>query len=645
MNYIKSPFNFVPLNENVFYPEWANRVYHDIPFRDGESGSIDIKITAKTPIYVRNGHNKNEALTEDENYLSFSNVDNKFFIPGTSIKGMLRNTVKILSFGKMDNIADTRYSLRDLRLQSYMDYFKNNQIQCGWLLKSGDRYVIEGHGTPCRISHSQLDELLKTNFVDIYSKKQFKGKNAIDKIKIINKVPVDYPINISYDESLLNPENNVDLRVKCVNINSGKLIGKIVVTGQSSYRKEKTNDCKATGKFFEFVFPDKPNGQTYQFNDDDQLFKDFLFIHNDSEDWKYWKGILNRGGCVPIFYYSLNGYLKHFGLAYLYKLPYKYRTKSFLPDKHNGLKQDLANIIFGYIGDTSLKGRVMITSAFAGNNICDMDKVSLYLASPKASYYPIYLQQKGEEGTITGRPITMMDKDAILKGWKKYPIRENIGHQLEIPTGQEKNCCKFNPLSPGVEFSGKILIHNLKKEEIGVLVKAIQFPEFHSIGLGKPFGYGKVKFDILNHSLKNDLSYYEKEFNDLMSKNFPDYNKSPQLKEFKLMSSNQDLIEKLEYMHLEDFAVAKKESKYLLLYSELIKEKAIVVPEKEYEAIVTYFERSLRKAKLIYHKDTQSKVLEINDSKLKLKIGDSIIVKLIGFGGRVDRLIYVRKHN
>jgi hypothetical protein len=39
---IKSPYNFVPAptEDQVFKPEWADQVSHDIPFSDGESGEI-----------------------------------------------------------------------------------------------------------------------------------------------------------------------------------------------------------------------------------------------------------------------------------------------------------------------------------------------------------------------------------------------------------------------------------------------------------------------------------------------------------------------------------------------------------------------------------------------------------------------------
>ena len=44
MTYIKSPFNFVPVSKNVYFPDWAEQISHDVPFSDGISGVIHLKI-------------------------------------------------------------------------------------------------------------------------------------------------------------------------------------------------------------------------------------------------------------------------------------------------------------------------------------------------------------------------------------------------------------------------------------------------------------------------------------------------------------------------------------------------------------------------------------------------------------------------
>ncbi|MDD3945356.1 MAG: hypothetical protein PHS38_11660, partial [Bacteroidales bacterium] len=60
MEYIKAPFNFVPVSSEVYYPGWADQISHDIPFSDGISGKISITIEAKTPIFIRDSKSKTE---------------------------------------------------------------------------------------------------------------------------------------------------------------------------------------------------------------------------------------------------------------------------------------------------------------------------------------------------------------------------------------------------------------------------------------------------------------------------------------------------------------------------------------------------------------------------------------------------------
>ena len=102
---IKSPYNFVPLNSDVFIPEWNNLVSQDIPFKDGEDGIIRFTMTNLTPIHISQGKKK------DASHISVScHIDEeggkRYFIPATSIKGMIRSVAEILSFSKLNIYND-----------------------------------------------------------------------------------------------------------------------------------------------------------------------------------------------------------------------------------------------------------------------------------------------------------------------------------------------------------------------------------------------------------------------------------------------------------------------------------------------------------------------------------------------------------
>lgn len=108
----KAPYNFVPLSDKIYYPEWSGFTTIDIPFVNGVSGRIEYTLTARTPIFVRNGGAKQKEETRPTS--EFSEFNNKYFIPATSIKGCMRNALTIISFGKFSTRYDDKgYKLRD----------------------------------------------------------------------------------------------------------------------------------------------------------------------------------------------------------------------------------------------------------------------------------------------------------------------------------------------------------------------------------------------------------------------------------------------------------------------------------------------------------------------------------------------------
>ena len=117
----KAPYNFIPLPDKVFpapaaeeqQPPWQR---FDEYISGAHTGWIDLKIKAETPLYVRCGPNvkdiqKHEASQEDQAELTRKHRHRQDFfhhgdpgcpvIPGSSIRGMIRSLVEILSFGKM----------------------------------------------------------------------------------------------------------------------------------------------------------------------------------------------------------------------------------------------------------------------------------------------------------------------------------------------------------------------------------------------------------------------------------------------------------------------------------------------------------------------------------------------------------------
>ena len=668
---IRAPYNFVPLSDEVYFPDWADQISHDIPFSDGVSGSMELTIKSVTPIFVRNGHTQNDAKSKNTIYKSFSMTnDGKYFIPATTIKGSLRNVLEILTFGKMYHINDKRYSIRDLNLKKYMEHFQNNQVHCGWMRISGNDVVIVDNGIPRRISYAHLDEKWGTKFNEMCTDpnrfKQGKNISALDMYDTARGNCLDGKFK-EYQFST----NPVDKR-QMVNFSDNGKEGTIVFTGQPGIRKKATKYNKASGKNFQFVFLKENLGEyKLDYNDEKGIFHDFCFVYKDSELWNYWKKKFEEGESIPIFFSLKDGKICHLGLSYLYKLPYIGCLSSYISKAHNELKSDMADCIFGHVYDSknALRGRVQFTHAFyddsQGGGISD-ELLAVYMASPKPTYYPIYLRQAGMNGSMVNKEgkgipfLTMLDKNAKLKGWKRYPVRNEVVDSFEISPEQKNNATLFYPMKKGSVFKGRIVFHNLKKIELGALIKSIEINEkgLHTFGFGKPFGYGVVEVrvdnvDILETNLSKDDC--KKMFLDFMQEQIDGYSSSMQLNELDKMTRLQQVYTPLEYMELKEFVTCKKQhfkndrnqcfGEYLPYYSNLIKPAVVNKTSKMKicEAKVTFWDKNIKKACLLSGKDTQSKILEMNGEKVKLKVGDKIEVIKILKGSNVEKLKYKRK--
>jgi len=587
MSEVNSNYNFVPaLNEaQVFHPDWRNQVSHDIPFSDGESGIIKISLTAKTPIFIRNGHVKDQVENEFS-HLKKEGEPNKYFIPGTSIKGMVRNVLEILGRGRIKQINNHKYSFRDLTRNSlYMRSYESNKVECGWLFEDDEgNWKIKDCQKPLRISHEDLDPILNTHF-----RRAFLNKNPVDKTAKYKYNQVSNKLTHRFGTK------KEEYKTLAVLDNNGQE-GTIVLTGQSSKRKEEPNR-RPSGKLYEFVFL-KPKANLPLIEITEQQKIDFKFIYLDhdqnniSKDWKFWKEKLAKGEEMPVFFNrnGTNG-VKHFGLAYMYKLPYKNSIHEMLPFdsyKENFHKKDLVETIFGTTDKEAgiLKGRVMISHAFSDNAIPSEKVIKEILAGPKASYFPFYLNQNGDNTKYK----TYENSGVEIRGFKRYPIHTSIktGNYDQKQLSNPKVFSSFKPLKSGAHFVGTIRFHNLRKAEIGALLSALTFHQqgdnyYHSIGAAKPLGYGKLALRVENlQYLDHTVEDYLLAFEELMENEFPDWLNAPALNELFAMAADpkkDDINNELVYPKIKvpnagrgednEFVNYKKDNLILPSYSEI----------------------------------------------------------------------------
>lgn len=559
---ITAPFNFVPLSEKVFFPSWTKEISHDIPFEDGESGAIDITITAQSPIFVR----------DHENEEGFCNHNTEHYIPSTSVKGMIRSVLEIMSFSKMreESYNDSTYAVRDLNNRElYMSNMIPDKISCGWLKKDGNEYIIEDCGTPGRIKHEEIDKVLNIKFASKFKSGAFKNK-AEDKTATKKYDLVEFG-NLTHNFKFIKKDVNRDLYE--YDKNSAKT-GTIVLTGQPSARAE-PEGRKASGKVYEFIFFEK----TKDLPLDKLVYEKFKFAYFDARttepkeslDWTFWKEKLNSGEKVPVFFQKEAGKVKHFGLSYLYKLPYTHSVKDGIFKTHLDERADMSEVIFGTVNKSTnfvLKGRVEFSHFKAISGAKTLDKRTEALGTPRASYYPIYVKQNGKLFT------TFMDNGFEIAGRKRYPIHKSNKPSSTENTGNDNVGTTFSPLDKGVVFHGKVRYNNLKRVELGALLSALTFHNtpntYHNIGMAKSLGYGKINVALSN---MQDITPYLKEYEMLMMQEISDWHASSPITELLTMATEQENMKnsKLEYMELEEFRKNKtrEQEDYLRSYTNL----------------------------------------------------------------------------
>jgi len=148
-----APYNFIPLNESVITvePFMRNDKYRD----DRLTGYIDCNLKTLTPIYIRGCLTEAEVKEgkEAKDKSDFFSPNVGIRIPGSSLRGMIRTLVEIVSWGKFGFFEDRGLYFRGLADMSNLreeyqrrmvdkDDCHYPQIEAGFLKKEGHNYKI-----------------------------------------------------------------------------------------------------------------------------------------------------------------------------------------------------------------------------------------------------------------------------------------------------------------------------------------------------------------------------------------------------------------------------------------------------------------------------------------------------------------------
>lgn len=508
-----APYNFVPLPLepvpsplSLFLTEKDSETgkvklnfskYADYIAANGKyDGIIDFKITALTPLFIGDGNG---------NFFAPGGVPT---IPGSTIRGMVKNYLKILSCGTMRSANNEDITSRHL-------YFR-------------------GLASPVRKFRDYYAERISTPYIDKKGNKKNISKAQPGFLaRLKNGEYVIFPANLRLghypnESDMRNRSGKIFVKEHYVELHSGAMKGKATYYILSV----KNWDRKQSLCVSQEVIDDYKNDLTRKGLDllDGKNSIRNLYSMAKNEEFTH---------LVPCFYLSEDDInVEHFGAAKFYRIPYYMPIESHIP---NDLKSsdiiDFSEAIFGRKEDFA--SRIFFEDAeMVSGKLLNSEK-SHNLMSPNPTSFQLYLEQSQvrKDGKNSLYPCdnecerykhcfnvqdpknTVMDWDCCsqIRGYKLYWHRKIDNSGWKFTQGKDKEVKGTLPMRPaekGSVFNGKIRFKNLSAEELGALVAVLNLGINENgnngrfkIGMGKPLGMGSIEFSYTLQLVERQQRY------------------------------------------------------------------------------------------------------------------------------------------
>jgi len=110
-----APYNFVPINEKVITAK-SFKGFDSYNTHEAITGHIEFEIEALTPVFIRGmrGQKELDENVDSKAISSFFSPTEKPCLPGSSLRGMVRNIVEIISWSRLAADQHRHYYYRGL---------------------------------------------------------------------------------------------------------------------------------------------------------------------------------------------------------------------------------------------------------------------------------------------------------------------------------------------------------------------------------------------------------------------------------------------------------------------------------------------------------------------------------------------------
>jgi CRISPR-associated protein (TIGR03986 family) len=554
-----APYNFVELPEKV--------VEAELPLPEGDryhlnfhTGKIECTLTTESLLYTRCGWDPKDFAEHGEK--AFNNLPPKiqekianFFrnpatqkqiIPGSSIRGMLRTLVEIVSFAKIDGISDRqRFFFRavaadkdDPLKEEYKKYVKPKNIKAGYLVERQEGWFIR----PAK-------PVEEAPFVWVKEDKLRSIPGFIPMSNLSDYQP-QYFINISFQDIHTKNTRRFAGKVSS-NCTTYKYQGVAVTSGNMLEGGTNPADLKRQNH----CLIREPNPKAELIPISEEAIQDYYSaltpFQKQEPPFNENKGVLKNGRCIFYYQPQTGQPVTLFGQSPNFRIPYSPQgngkaatARDFIPDflKDSQDKPaivDLAEAIFGFVRrhkqpegiEQSRAGRVFISDGILKphqeekvQQSLSQEPKTILLSSPKPTTFQHYLVQPPENRAnksqlkhYASKPPTDTEAgETVIRGHKLYwhkPARiDDYGDASDTQTTLIK------PIDEGINFSFTIYFENLSKVELGAILWVLKIAEDEqycfSLGMGKPLGMGAIKVKVDELRLDDRTQRYNTLFTD-----------------------------------------------------------------------------------------------------------------------------------
>ena len=478
-----APYNFVPFTGKKPYLRYASVAElppHDRIDPSLRTGEIRVTLRAETPVFVSDGE-------KDADF--YRGADGRPAIPGSTLRGLLRENMQILGFGLItpgEDLEDYSIFYREMAAargstgsplkSTYQDtlgietrrtpggksYSVPTKVRSGHLSCEKGQYLIRPTASPyLRISRS-----------DPEAAKFGEGDARV--------VPVAYTAAGERIRRLV-PADKAE---------PGMTLGSLLFTGRSVGKQR--NHL--------YLFPPVDTAAPAEAVSEEDILsyrmdlearQNSLKAYYDVDFW----ALPKEGESKPVFYADVGGHL-YFGMSLFLRIGYPHSLAEGLPGVFRELLEggttllDYPHAVLGFAaagaGGEAYRSRVSVGDLPLVGTQTEQPAVRAILGGPKPSWYPGY--------SVDGKPYT--DESFRLRGYKQYWLHDVTGST--VPEGKESVGSILRPLPTGSEFRGVIRFKNLAEDELGLLLWALRLEEgcFQTLGMGKPLGYGRMKLTV-----------------------------------------------------------------------------------------------------------------------------------------------------